>query len=45
MKQAFINPIPQRPADYFFDVYTRTEIREDNQLAKASVVCAPKNLE
>jgi len=40
-----IDPIPIRPAGYFADCYSKTETREDNLLAKASVVRAPKNLE
>jgi hypothetical protein len=40
-----IEPIPLRPAGYFADAYTRAEIQEDNRLAKASVVRAPKDLE
>lgn len=40
-----IEPIPSRPAGYFTDVYTKAEIQEDNRLAKASVVRAPKDLE
>ena len=40
-----IEPIPMRPAGYFADVYTRAEIQEDNRLAKASAIRAPKDLE
>jgi hypothetical protein len=40
-----IEPIPIRPAGYFANVYSQAEIREDNRLAKASVVQAPKDLE
>lgn len=40
-----IEPIPMRPAGYFANVYSKTEIQEDNRLAKASVVRAPKDLE
>jgi hypothetical protein len=40
-----IEPIPMRPAGYFANVYSRAEIQEDNQLAKASVVRSPKDLE
>jgi hypothetical protein len=40
-----IEPIPMRPAGYFANTYSRTEIQEDNRLAKASVVRAPKDLE
>lgn len=40
-----IDPIPLRPAGYFADVYSDAEIREENQLAKASAVRAPKDLE
>ncbi len=34
-----------RPAGYFANAYTCAEIQEDNRLAKASVVRAPKDLE
>ena len=40
-----IEPIPMRPAGYFASAYSRPEIQEDNRLAKASVVHAPKDLE
>ena len=40
-----IDPIPIRPAGYFADCYTKEEIREQNRLAKASIVRAPKDLE
>ena len=40
-----IEPIPMRPVGYFANVYTKAEIREDNRLAKASVVRTPKDLE
>jgi hypothetical protein len=40
-----IEPIPIRPAGYFADAYGRAEIQEDNRLAKASVIRAPKDLE
>lgn len=40
-----IEPIPMRPAGYFANTYSRTEVQEDNRLAKASVVRAPKDLE
>jgi hypothetical protein len=40
-----IDPIPIRPAGYFADCYSREEIREQNRLAKASVVRAPADLE
>jgi hypothetical protein len=40
-----IDPIPIRPPGYFADVYTEAELQEDNQLAKASVVRAPQDLE
>jgi hypothetical protein len=39
------DPIPMRPPGYFADVYSKAEIKEDNLLAKASVVRAPKDLE
>jgi hypothetical protein len=40
-----IDPVPIRPAGYFADCYGKAEIREENRLAKASVVRAPKDLE
>jgi hypothetical protein len=40
-----IEPIPMRPAGYFANAYSRAEILEDNRLAKASVIRAPKDLE
>jgi hypothetical protein len=39
------NPIPIRPAGYFARTYRKSEIAIDNQLAKASVVRAPTDLE
>ena|SRR6185312_5579098 len=40
-----IDPIPIRPPNYFANVYSPAEIKEENQLAKASVIRAPKDLE
>jgi hypothetical protein len=40
-----IDPIPVRPPGYFASAYTKAEIRHDNQLAKASVIRPPKDLE
>jgi hypothetical protein len=40
-----IDPIPIRPPGYFDHCYSRAEIREENRLAKASVIRAPKDLE
>jgi hypothetical protein len=40
-----IEPIPMRPPGYFANVSSRAEIREENRLAKASVIRAPKDLE
>jgi hypothetical protein len=40
-----IEPIPIRPPNYFANAYSLAEIQEDNRLAKASVVRAPKDLE
>jgi len=40
-----IEPIPMRPAGFFANIYTPAEIREDNRLAKSSVIRAPKDLE
>ena len=39
------DPIPIRPAGYFANCYTKEEVREQNRLAKASVVRAPADLE
>jgi len=41
----FIDPIPIRPAGYFANCYSKEEAREQNQLAKASVIRAPADLE
>jgi hypothetical protein len=40
-----IDPIPVRPANYFANAYSHEDIQEDNRLAKASAVRAPKDLE
>lgn len=40
-----IEPIPIRPANYFAGAHNHAEIQEENRLAKASVVRAPKDLE
>ena len=40
-----IEPIPLRPPGYFANAYSKAEIREDNRLAKASVIRRPKDLE
>jgi hypothetical protein len=40
-----IDAIPIRPAGYFANCYDKEEIREQNQLAKASVIRAPADLE
>ncbi|MDR3459152.1 MAG: hypothetical protein P4N60_17115 [Verrucomicrobiae bacterium] len=40
-----IDPIPLRPAGYFAQAYSREEIREENRLAKASVIRVPQDLE
>lgn len=40
-----IDPIPIRPPGYFADCYSPAEIREDNRLAKSSVIKPPKDLE
>ena len=40
-----IDPIPIPPPGYYANCYTKEEIEEDNRLAKASVVRAPKDLE
>jgi hypothetical protein len=38
-------PIPMRPPGYFADCYSPAEIKEENALAKRSVVRPPKDLE
>src|SRR2546428_515116 len=40
-----IEPIPMCPPGYFANCYTQGEIREDNRLAKSSVIRPPKDLE
>jgi len=40
-----IDPIPIRPAGYFDNCYSKEEIREQNQLAKMSVIRVPADLE
>lgn len=40
-----IEPIPMRPAGYFANAYNKSEIQEQNRLAKSSVIRAPKDLE
>ncbi|HAO80091.1 MAG TPA: hypothetical protein DCQ92_14185 [Verrucomicrobia subdivision 3 bacterium] len=40
-----IEPIPVRPAGFFANAYNKTEIDEDNRMAKFSVIRAPKDLE
>ena len=40
-----IEPIPMRPAGYFAGVHSQAEIQEENRLAKASVIRAPRDLE
>ena len=40
-----IDPIPIRPPNYFSDIYNQAEIEEENRLAKASVIRAPRDLE
>ena len=40
-----IEPIPVRPAGYFAQAHSKAEIQEENRLAKASVIRAPKDLE
>ena len=40
-----IEPIPMRPEGYFANCYSEAEIAEDNQLAKASIIRPPKDLE
>jgi hypothetical protein len=40
-----IDSIPMRPPGYFENAYSRVEIQEENRLAKASVIRAPKDLE
>jgi hypothetical protein len=40
-----IEPIPVRSAGYFANAQSKTEILEENRLAKASVIRAPRDLE
>ncbi|MEY2428208.1 MAG: hypothetical protein QOJ40_1093 [Verrucomicrobiota bacterium] len=40
-----IEPIPIRPPGYFANCYSKKEIKQDNVLAKSSVIRAPKDLE
>jgi len=40
-----IEPIPLRPAGFFANAYSKSEIQEENRLAKASVIRTPKDLE
>lgn len=40
-----IEPIPMRPPGYFAGCYSQADIREDNLLAKASVIRAPRDVE
>jgi hypothetical protein len=39
------DPIPMRPAGYFANCHSKEEIREENRLARASVIGAPADLE
>jgi hypothetical protein len=40
-----IDPIPMRPSGYFANCYNKAELREENHLAKRSVVKPPRDLE
>jgi hypothetical protein len=40
-----IGAIPIRPPGYFANCYTKAEIRDDNRLAKSSVIRVPEDLE
>jgi hypothetical protein len=40
-----MDPIPQRPPNYFAHCYSREEIALDNQMGKHSVIRPPKDLE
>src|SRR5580698_10564202 len=40
-----IEPIPLRPPGYFAHCYTAEEVRDENRLAKSSVIRRPKDLE
>jgi hypothetical protein len=40
-----IEPIPIRPEGYFAAAYSPAEIQADNELAKASVIRVPNDLE
>ena len=44
-KVSEIKPVPIRPPGYFANCYRKVEIQQDNRLAKASVIRAPKGLE
>ena len=40
-----IDPIPIRPPNYFAHAHGPAEIKEENRLAKASVIRAPRDLD
>jgi hypothetical protein len=40
-----IDPVPMRPLGYFANCYSKAEVREENRLAKASIIQVPKDLE
>ena len=40
-----MDPIPMRPLGYFSSAYTVAEVEDENRLAKASVIGAPKDLD
>ncbi len=40
-----MEPIPMRPPGYFANTCTAAEIQDENRLAKASVIGAPKGLD
>ena len=40
-----MDPIPQRPPNYFAHCYSRKEIALDNDMGKQSVIRPPKDLE
>jgi hypothetical protein len=44
-KDRLTDPIPLRPVGYFANVYSKSELQEENRLAKASVLRPPKDLE
>jgi hypothetical protein len=44
-KTRIIDPIPLRPPGYFAQSYTAEVVREENRLAKSSIIRRPNGLE